>query len=75
MYRAYNAAFTLSSFDEQERILTFVKTDFQVLKRKFHACSFKQAFCSLQKLLQLTAAIFSLPQVLSLFRNIGNLSF
>jgi len=32
---------TLNSFDDQERNLTFVKTNFQVLKLKFHACSFK----------------------------------
>jgi len=44
-----NAAFTLNGFDEQERNLTFVKTDFQVLKLKFHACNFK-AFYSLHKL-------------------------
>jgi len=30
--------------DEQERNLTFMKTDFQVLKLKFYACNFKQAF-------------------------------
>jgi len=38
-----NAAFTLNGFDNEERNLTFVKTDFQVLKLKFHACNFKQA--------------------------------
>jgi len=38
------AAFTLNGFDDQERNLTFVKIDFQVLKLKFHACNFKQAF-------------------------------
>jgi len=43
-----NAAFTLNGFDDQERKLTFVKTDFQVLKLKFHACSFKQAFYPLR---------------------------
>jgi len=31
-----NAAFTLKGFDNQ-RILTFMKTDFQVLKLIFHA--------------------------------------
>jgi len=36
-------------FDDQERNLTIVKTDFQVLKLKFHACNFKQAFCLLHK--------------------------
>jgi len=35
------AAFTLNGFDGQERNLTFVKADFQVFKRKFHACNFK----------------------------------
>jgi len=44
------AAFTLNGFDEQERNLTFLKTDFQVLKLKFHACNFKQAFYPLYKL-------------------------
>jgi len=29
-----SAAFTLNGFDDQERNLTFVKTDFQVLKPK-----------------------------------------
>jgi len=42
------AAFTHNSFDDQERNLTFVKTDFEVLKLKFHACSFNQTFYSLQ---------------------------
>jgi len=32
-----NAAFTHNGFDNQERNLTFVKTDFQVLKLKFYA--------------------------------------
>jgi len=36
-----NASFTLNGFDDQKRNLTFVKTGFQVLKLKFHACSFK----------------------------------
>jgi len=43
------AAFTLTGFDDQERNLTFVKTDFQVLKLKFHACSKKLAFYPLHK--------------------------
>jgi len=30
-----NAAFTHNGFDDQERNLTFVKTNFQVLKLKF----------------------------------------
>jgi len=30
-------------FDNQERNLTLVKTDFSVLKLKFHACNFKHA--------------------------------
>jgi len=34
-----NAAFTLSGFDDQERNLMVVKTDFQVSKLKFHACN------------------------------------
>jgi len=33
-------AFTLNGFVDQERNLTFVKTDYQVLKLKFLACSF-----------------------------------
>jgi len=41
---AIYAAFTLNGFDDQERNLTFVKTDFQVLKLKLHTCNFKQAF-------------------------------
>jgi len=44
------AAFTLNGFDDQARNLAFVKTYFQVLKLKFHACSFKQAFYTLHKL-------------------------
>jgi len=44
-----NAAFTLCGFDDQERNLTFVKTDFQVLKLKFLACSMNQAFYPLHK--------------------------
>jgi len=36
--------------DDQERNLSFVKTDFKVLKLKFHACIMKQAFYPLQKL-------------------------
>jgi len=39
-----NAALTRKGFDNQERNLTFVKTDFQGLKLKFHACNLKQAF-------------------------------
>jgi len=34
----------LTGFDDQERNLTFVKMNFQVLKLKFHACSFTHAF-------------------------------
>jgi len=37
-------------FDDQERNLTFAKTNFQILKLKFHACSMKQAFLLLHKL-------------------------
>jgi len=44
-----NAAFTLSGFDDQERNLTFVKTDFHALKLKFLVCSMKQAFYPLHK--------------------------
>jgi len=44
-----NTSFTLSGFDDQERNLTFVKTAFQILKLKFHACSTKQAFHPLYK--------------------------
>jgi len=36
------AAFTLNGFDDQERNLTFVKTDFQVLKLKFYFCNILQ---------------------------------
>jgi len=43
-------AFTLNGFDDQERNLTFVKTNFQVLTLKFYACIFKQAFYPLRKL-------------------------
>jgi len=43
-------AFTLNGFNDQERNMKFVKTNFQVLKLKFHACSFKQAFYPLHKL-------------------------
>jgi len=43
------AAFTLNFFDDQQRNQTLVKTDFQVLKFKFHACNFKQAFHPLHK--------------------------
>jgi len=46
----FYAAFTLNGFDDQERNLTFVKTDFQGLKLKFHVCNFKQAFYLLHKL-------------------------
>jgi len=45
-----NAAFTLNGFDDQERNRMVVKTDFQVLKFKFHACNFKQVFYLLHKL-------------------------
>jgi len=45
-----NASFTLNGFDDQERSLTFVKTDFQILKLKFHACSMKQVFLLFHKL-------------------------
>jgi len=31
----------LNGFDDQERNLTLVKTDFQVLKLKFRACNYK----------------------------------
>jgi len=37
------AAFTLKGFYGQDRNLTVVKTNLQVLKLKFHACNFKQA--------------------------------
>jgi len=38
------AAYTLNSFDDQERNLTFVKADFKLLILKFHACNFKAGF-------------------------------
>jgi len=44
-----HAAFTLTGFYDQEQNLTFVKTDFQVLKLKFHVSNFKQAFYPLHK--------------------------
>jgi len=44
------AAITLNSFDDQEWTLTFVKKDFQVIKLKFHAWNFKQAFYPVYKL-------------------------
>jgi len=44
-----NVAFTLSSFDNQEQNLTFVKTAFQVLKLKFLASIIEQAFYPLYK--------------------------
>jgi len=44
-----NAAFTLSSYNDQERNLTFEKNAFQDLKLKFLAYSMKQAFYSLYK--------------------------
>jgi len=45
-----NAAFTLNGITTKNKTLLFAKTDFQVLKLKFHACSMKQAFCPLCKL-------------------------
>jgi len=39
----------VNDFDDQERDLTFVKMDFQVLKHKFHAYNFKQAYYPLHK--------------------------
>jgi len=36
--------FTLNGFDYQERNLTFVKTDFQLLRLKFHAWNFNILF-------------------------------
>jgi len=49
VFIVFNAAFTLSSFDNQERKLMFLKTAFQVLKPKFYACSMKQAFYLLHR--------------------------
>jgi len=40
MHSAFNG------FDNQERNLTFEKTDFQVFELKFHTYNFKQAFYS-----------------------------
>jgi len=48
-YHKTNAAFSLNGFDNQERNLIFVKTDFEALKLKFHACNFK-VFHPLRKL-------------------------
>jgi len=39
-------AYTLNGFDDQERNLTFVKTDFQVLKFKFYALTSLQTIIS-----------------------------
>jgi len=39
-----NNALLLNGFDDEEQNLTFVKTDFQVLKPKFHAYNTKQVF-------------------------------
>jgi len=50
LFYVFNAVFTLNGLDDQEQNLTFVKTDIQVLKHKFHACNFKQAFYPLHKL-------------------------
>jgi len=36
------STFTLSGFNDQERNLTIVKTDFKVIKLKFHACNFNR---------------------------------
>jgi len=36
-----NITFTFDGFNDQERNLMFAKTDFQVLKLKFHPCSMK----------------------------------
>jgi len=44
------AAFILNGFDDLERNLTFVKTDFQVFELKFHNYNFKQVFYPLHKL-------------------------
>jgi len=44
------AAFSLNGFDDGKRNLTFVKTDFQVLKFKFRTCNFKQAFYPFRRL-------------------------
>jgi len=43
-------AFTLNGFDDQERNLTFVKTDFQIIKVKIYVFNSKQAFYLLHKL-------------------------
>jgi len=43
-------AFTLNGFDDQEQNLTFVETDFQVLKLKLYVCNFKQTFYPLHNL-------------------------
>jgi len=44
-----NATFTLRSFDDRERNLTFVKTAFEVLKLKLFASTMKQALYPLHK--------------------------
>jgi len=44
------AALIVNGFDDKERNLTFVKTDFQVFKLKLiNYCNFKQAFYPLHK--------------------------
>jgi len=40
---------TLNGYDDKERNLAAMKTDFQVLKVKFLACGMKQAFYFLHK--------------------------
>jgi len=49
-YRLSISVFTFKGFDDQERYVTFVNTDFQVLKLNLYACNFKQALYHLQKL-------------------------
>jgi len=44
------AAFTFNIFDDQERNLTIVKTNFKVLKLKFYTYNFEKAFYPLHKL-------------------------
>jgi len=39
-----DAAFTFNYFDDQKRNFKFMQADFQVLKQKFYAFSYWQAF-------------------------------
>jgi len=48
--RTHKLNHSYAAFILQERNLIFTKTDFLLIKHKFHACSMKQALYPLQKL-------------------------